>query len=105
MSKKIIQLSTKQCPLCQEYRRKIENIIDKTDYEYEYISLYNGVEIDDESFTYENYWSEINSNIKEYRKQLGLFFMSFPTFVKQDGDNLSLVPKEQIIKFLQDESK
>lgn len=105
MSKKIIQLSTKQCPPCQEYRRKIENIIDKTDYEYEYISLYNGVEINDESFTYENYWSEINSNIKEYRKQLGLFFMSFPTFVKQDGDKLSLVPKEQIIKFLQDESK
>ena len=105
MSKKIIQLSTKQCPPCQEYRRKIENIIDKTDYEYEYISLYNGIEIDDESFTYENYWSEINSNIKEYRTKLGLFFMSFPTFVKQDGDKLSLVPKEQIIKFLQDESK
>ena len=43
MSKKIIQLSTKQCPPCQEYRRKIENIIDKTDYEYEYISLYKGL--------------------------------------------------------------
>jgi len=105
MSKKIIQLSTKQCSPCQRLRQEIEAVIDKTPYEYEYISLYNGVDKDDLSFTYDNYWSEINSNIIKYREQYGVRFFSFPTIIKQDDDKLELIDRRYIIKFLQDESK
>ncbi len=105
MSKKIIQLSTKQCPPCQRLKREIEKIIDKTSYTYEYVSLYNGVEIDDPSFNYEGYWDEISNNIKKYRKQYGVFFASFPTIIKQENDKLEVISPKNIIKFLQDESE
>lgn len=105
MSKKIIQLSTKQCPPCQRLKQEIERIIDKTSYTYEYISLYNGVETNDPSFTYEQYWDEINANIKKYRSDYGVFFTSFPTILKQEDDKIELISTKDIIKMLQNESK
>lgn len=105
MSKKIIQLSTKQCPPCQKLREEIEKIINKTTYEYEYISLYNGVEKDDPSFTYKNYWDEIDSNIEIYRNKYGLNFFSFPTIIKQENNKFQLIPAKDIINILNNESK
>ena len=105
MSKKIIQLSTKQCPPCQRLKREIEKIIDKTSYTYEYVSLYNGVEANDPTFNIEQYWDEVNDNIKKYRKKYGVFFASFPIIIKQENDKLEVIPPKNIIKFLQDESE
>lgn len=105
MTKKIIQLSTKQCPPCQRLRSEIERVIDKTPYTYEYISLYNGPEMYEPEFDIEDYWVEVNNNITKYRKDFGVFFTSFPTIIKQEEDTKTLIPKQEIVKFLIDESK
>lgn len=105
MTKKIIQLSTKQCPPCQRLRSEIERVIDKTPYTYEYISLYNGPDMHEKGFDIEDYWNEVNRNIIKYRQELGVFFTSFPTIIKQEADDLKMIPKQEIIKFLVDESK
>lgn len=105
MNKKIIQLSTKQCPPYQRLRKDIEKIIDKTPYTYEYISLYNGPDITEKEFSFDTYWNEIYANIVKYKKELGVHFTSFPTIVKQEEDKLEVIPSKDIIKFLIDESK
>jgi hypothetical protein len=105
MSKKIIQLSTKQCPPCQKLRQEIESIIDKTPYTYKYISLYNGVEKDDPSFTYKKYWDEIEDNINIYRKKYKVNFYSFPTIIKEEDGKFELIPKDKILNILENESK
>lgn len=103
MSKKIIQLSTKQCAPCQFLRREIEKVIVNTPYEYEYISLYNGPDINEEEFDIDVYWSEVNNNLMKYTKELGVKIFTFPTVLIQEGDDLQLISKTDIIKFLQRE--
>lgn len=103
MSKKVIQLSTKQCAPCQNLRREIEKVIGNTPYEYEYISLYNGPEMTEEEFNIDHYWDEVRINLDKYSKELGLKIYSFPTVLIKDDDKLEYISKHDIIKFLQKE--
>lgn len=103
MTKKIIQLSTKQCPPCQRLRGEIEKIIDKTPYTYEYISLYNGPDMNEKEFDIDVYWSEVNNNLLKYTEDLGIKIYTFPTILIQEGESLERISKTDIIKFLQKE--
>ena len=103
MSKKVIQLSTKQCAPCQHLRREIEKVIGNTSYEYEYISLYNGPDLNESEFNIDKYWDEINDNLVKYSDKLGIKIFTFPTILIQDGDNLERMSKTDIVKFLQKE--
>lgn len=102
MSKKIIQLSTPQCPPCQVYKKEIEKIIGKTEYIFEYISLYTGP---DPIESYDDYWNEINNNLVKYTKEYGIILYTFPSFLIIENNQVSKIDKTQIIKFLQNESK
>lgn len=106
MNKKIIQLSTKQCPPCQALKARIEKVIDKIPYEYEYISLYNGVDMDDLSFTYENYWDEVGANILINTKGLKSYVKrSLPIVMLQEGDNTRELNNTELTEILKYESE
>lgn len=103
MSKKVIQLSTKQCAPCQFLRREIEKVIGNTPYEYEYISLYNGPDMNEKEFDIDTYWTEVNNNLLKYTEDLGIKIYTFPTILIQEGESLERISKTDIIKFLQKE--
>ena len=106
MSKKIIQLSTKQCPPCQALKARIEKVIDKIPYEYEYISLYNGVDMSDPSFNIEQYWDEVGINIALNTKGLKSYVKrSLPIVILQEGDNKRELTNTELTEILRYESK
>lgn len=106
MSKKIIQLSTKQCLSCQALKKQIESVIDKISYDYEYISLYDGPDMSEQDFNIETYWDEVNKNIKFYTKRLiGFPPRGLPIVMIEENDSLRLINKEEIINILRNESK
>lgn len=97
---KLIQLSTSQCPPCVRYKETILKHIDKIPYEYEYIELYNGVDKTHPDFDIGEYWNQVHANIAKYREVYELNFMSFPTFIVEEGGEFKLIPKREVLSYV-----
>jgi esterase/lipase len=105
MSKKIIQLSTKQCPPCQQLKQDIEKIIDKTSYTYEYVSMYNGPDMEDANFNFTEYWNQIDKVISLYKKEVEFIPRQLPIVLIKEDDIIKLSNKTEILNILRNEGK
>ena len=100
MSKKIIQLSTKQCGRCQVAKRHIEKTLKNPHIQYEYISLADETK-EYTRDTINEYWNEVHENFNRHEENFHVNINpSLPAFILKEEDSYRQITQEEVYNLI-----